>query len=150
MDEVSRPRALDHKRPAEIMPYDWEIVSAPAHQRHSLQAEVNRLADRGEVAILGPAVWRRERGQWEIRVRRLKPAPPRWRKPVLIGTAVAGTLGALLAAGWWALSTLALIPGAVFLVLFLIVFVGCVIGSHDRRGTSVNVSVSTTVNVRVR
>jgi hypothetical protein len=157
---VNRPRALEHKRSAEVV--GWyrstidtsdrrEVLAAPYMRKWALMEEANRQAARGQVEILSHPRWVSERSQWEITVRRLKDPPPAWRKPVLIGAAVAGLAGGLVAAGWWLLATLAALPGAVLLALILVAFVAFVAKGHGgSSGKGVDVSVTTTVRVRVR
>ena len=149
---MNRPHDLARKRPAEVVPVAaWETLSVTYPHRWALVQEARRLADRGDIVILGPVVWRHERGQWEVRIRRLRPAPPRWRRPLLIGTGVFTVLGGLFAAGWWALNSLALVPGAVFLLLTLAAFIAYVAsGRTSRSDGNVSVSVTTSVNVTVR
>lgn len=66
--------------------------------RWALVAEMNKLANRGEVRIIRRTPWwNHERGQWEVVVRRLKDPAPRWRKPLALTGAALAAIGAL---GW--------------------------------------------------
>jgi hypothetical protein len=153
--ELDRPRApgaLYVKRPTEVVRNEklcTEILTAGAHERWALRSAAVNMQRRGEVKILHLEVWHEELRQWHLVVRRLKPPAPAWRKPVLIGAGAASLLGLLVATGWWALATLAVIPGAVALttlgVAFLIWTVARTPG-RPRRGGSVEVDVK----VRVR
>jgi hypothetical protein len=152
---VNRPRALEYKRPAEIVraPQPYEVMSAPYLDKWMLVKESRRLAECGEIVILGPVVWRKERARWEVRIGRLRQPPPRWRKPLLIGTTIAVPCGGLLCLLWWALSSLTITAGAAFLLGVLVTFICCIAGSHRSGGGTaggVSVSVSTSVNVTVR
>lgn len=122
------------------------LISAPEYAKHALMAEVARRERAGELERIDRAAgWNPNSGRWEIYVRRLTPEPSRWRRPAAVAAGVLALLGALLAAGWWALLTLAALPGLVFLVLVLVAFVALVLAKLGRREPSVDVQVNVSV-----
>jgi hypothetical protein len=122
------------------------LISAPEYHKSRLMAEVARRERAGEFQRIDrTAYWDSETGRWRIRVQRLRPPPPCWRRPALIAGGVLGLLGALVAAGWWLLATLAALPGLVFLGLVLMVFVAFVLARVGGREPEVNVQVNVSV-----
>lgn len=120
------------------------LISAPRSAKHRLMAEVAKREAAGEFARIDrEPVW--HDGRWRIRVQRLRPPSPRWRRPALIAGGVLGLFGALVAAGWWLLATLAALPGLVFLGLVLVVFVAFVLARVGGREPEVNVQVNVSV-----
>lgn len=142
--------SLEHmreKHPAPIVgrrvPMPVETLTAPYYAKTDLVASVHRQSRRGEVRPLNPhPIWSAERQVWEQRVVRVKPRPPAWRKPLLIGLAIATALGSLAGLGYWLMMTLATLPLGLFLGAALIVM--CVI---MRAGKTTNVYVSQNVTV---
>jgi hypothetical protein len=122
------------------------LISAPRSAKHRLMAEVAKREQAGEFERIDrTAFWDAEAGRWRIRVRRLAPPPARWRRPALIAAGAMTLLGALAAAGWWLLATLAALPGLVFLGLVLVVFVAFVLARVGSREPEVNVQVNVSV-----
>jgi hypothetical protein len=145
----ARPAALYVKRPAEVVRQErltTEVLTASRHQRWELRTAATRLQRRGEIKILALEVWHEELGEWRMPVRRLRPAPPAWRKPAIIGGSVMAGAGTLVGLIWWALATLAAMPGAIALLALGTVFTAGVARAHRRpRG-----GVAVDVRVRVR
>jgi hypothetical protein len=139
--QVAHPGAL-YVKPAGLP----VLISAPEYANHRLMAEVARREQAGEFQRIDRKPrWNAEAGRWQIRVRRLTPPAPRWRRHALAAASVLGLLGSLLAAGWWALLTLAALPGLVFLGLVLVAFVALVLAKVGRREPSVDVQVNVSV-----
>jgi hypothetical protein len=93
---------LARKQPAQVIDSRPALVDYPRAERWSvgpyakveLAKEVHRMASRGEIAR--GYVIRQIRGGWVAEYTRLKPGPPAWRKPLLIGVSAAGALLGLL------------------------------------------------------
>lgn len=118
------------------------LISAPEYAKHRLMAEVARREGAGElVRIDRAAFWDAESGRWRIRVRRMAPPPPRWRRPAATAGAVLAVFTALVSAGWWAMTTLAALPGLVALVLVLVLFVAFTLRATSSDRTTVTVTV---------
>lgn len=143
------PSALYAKRPASAAPaYRTELMSAGPNDRWSLVAQANRMQARGEITIIRRPVWSEVTGQWTMVIRRLKPPPPRWRKPAIITAVALTVLSVLTAAAWWALSTLATTPGLVLLGLVFVLFVSWV-ASNGPNGSAPRI-IDVIVRVIVR
>lgn len=127
-----------------------EILAAPYMRKWALLEEANRQADRGEIRIEGPCVWVRERSEWHVPILRLRDPAPAWRKPALIVAAVLAPVLTLSGLGWWALATLAAIPGGLLLAGILACFIGWCIVHFKSRGGSVTVINQVVTKVRVR
>jgi hypothetical protein len=151
MTDLERLRRTRH--PAQVVgrarpARQVEILTAPYHRKTDLVAAVNRHARRGEVRPLNPhPIYSVERGVWEQRVIRLKPRPPAWRKPLLIGVAILAGVGAFGALAWWVLTSLAALPLGL-LCLFAVVALGWILRAGN--GTSVRVETHTSVYVKTR
>lgn len=155
MTDIERyraPRGLVRKRPAEVQPADpqTEIMTADYLGKHRLLAEAKRRERAGMVRLRqGKPVWSHDRGQWELRVERLKPEPPRWIRPtVIIGTVLAA-FGAFGVLGLWLYATLSALPGALLLLLILAVFVGGTAAGQKRSSRGIT-EMLVSVLVRVR
>ena len=78
---------------------------------HLIKAELKRAMLAGEIGAASP-VMRLADGRYAVKVARIKPRPPRWRKPLCVA---AGVLSGMLLVGWLLFYTLgslvALIPG---------------------------------------
>lgn len=118
------------------------LISAPEYAKHQLMAEIVRRERAGELARIDRAAWwDADSRRWRIRVRRLVPPPPRWRRPAATAGAVLAVFTALVSAGWWAMATLAALPGLVMLVLVLVLFVAFTLRATSSDRTTVTVTV---------
>lgn len=130
-----------------VKPADLPVlISAPEYARHQLMAEIAKRERAGELERIDrTCFWDDEAGRWRIRVRRLAPPAPRYRRAAVLAVAVTAALTALLAAGWWALVTLAALPGLTFLGMVFVAFTMFVLARHGRQDTSVSVLVDVSV-----
>jgi len=142
---------LRNKYPAQVRgraPYPMEVLTAPYYAKTDLVASVYRQSRRGEVRPLNPhPVWSAERQVWEQRVVRVKPLPPAWRRPLLIGMAISSGFGIFAGLAWWILTSLAALPLSL-LCVFAVAALGWILRAG--RGTSVRVEQRTSVYVRTR
>lgn len=142
---VKRRPAAPARRP------ERERMTAPYVRRYTLLEEAKRRERAGKVRLLqAQPVWSHERNQWEILVERLVPVAPRWRKPVVVAGSILATLGALFGLGWWALSTLAAIPGALAIGAAAVLFFLWVLIGGRRAGARGVTEVFVSVMVRTR
>ncbi|MBW8792153.1 MAG: hypothetical protein JF597_00680 [Streptomyces sp.] len=112
---------------------------------HLLRAELDRGRLAGEYGAPSP-VRRTRDGSYAVKVHRLKPRPPRWRKPAIIVAVVLALLVAVGAAAWWALASLAAaIPGGLVGGLILL---GILLAIGSATGGSKVVDVLVRVRVR--
>lgn len=155
MDPLNdRPRELDRRRDAQVVraePLDRTGRMAALNtellvldRRWALLAEVNRMERRGEVRKLRPdPVWNQREGEWQMRVVRLKPPAPAWRRPLLIAVGIATPLLTFLGLLWWVLTALAAVPlltllGGAFIGLMVL----CAVG---RRGKTIVIEQRVTI-----
>jgi len=110
MDDITRQ--LQIRNPATVVDTRPVItVTAQYHRKADLSREVLRLAQRGQVRPLDARpCWNERDGVWEQRVLQLRPPPPAWRRPLLIGLAVVVALAVLLMLVRWVLVSLAALP----------------------------------------
>ena len=99
---------------------DWERWR---ENRHLLPARVRTAVKRGQVAQLS-AITEFAPGMCEVYVRRLKPRPPRWRRPLILAGVALATTGGVLWVLVLVLQTLlaALAPAAVVLAVAWLIF----------------------------
>lgn len=149
MDEIVR-----HQRPAPVV-YGPRVRSLDSmavmsrRSRSELLSAVRLKMRRGELESVHGDTLRIENGLWTVDVR-LMPLEsvrprPRWARAAIFLAIGGASLGALFALGWWALSTLAVLPSA-FLLIFIAV--GMLASAH--RATRPNVTVIQQSRVDVR
>lgn len=110
MNDITRQ--LQIRNPATVVDTRPVVtVTAQYHRKADLSREVLRLAQRGQVRPLDARPhWNEREGVWQQRVLQLRPLPPAWRRPLLIGLAVVAALTILLVLVHWVLVTLAALP----------------------------------------
>lgn len=146
MREIEATQRMPAVRPVDIGRVETHV--APFYSKTELTASVAKLARAGQVRPLTPyPVYSAERGQWEHRVVRLKPAPPRWRKPLLIALIILTGLSILGALGYWLIMSLATLPLGLFLAAAL---VAIAVILRAGRAPSVHVQTHTSTYVRIK
>lgn len=111
--------AISRKLPARIVDtrHPTLILTAAYHQKAALLAEVRRMSAAGRVRVVDVRpVWSPTTGRWEQRVVQLRPEPPAWRRPLLIGAGISAAFGAMIVLVWWLLASLAALPLGVICV----------------------------------
>lgn len=107
--------------------FDWELWR---ENRHLLPMRLYKAEKRGEVRRISVIVEYLP-GMAEVYVRRLKPRPPRWRRPLILTGVAVGAGGLVLWMAWVIFQTLAvaLAPALVILAVVWIIF--HVVSGHE-------------------
>jgi hypothetical protein len=140
-------RAIARKAPATIVDTrPRQTLTAPYHARADLIRAVRRGAQRGEIIPQhAHPVWSPERGLWVFEVRRIKPEPPAWRRPVAIGAGVVAAAGGLLWLVWWTLTSLSPLALAILCVAAV-----ATLARVTRAGRAPSIQVTQVSNITIR
>jgi hypothetical protein len=111
--------------------------------RWPLLEQANRMAARGTIRKLQrDPLYNWQTGLYELRVVRLKPEPPAWRRPLLVTLAIVGPIATFVALAWWALASLAVFPFATLLLLLGGGVLGAALVSRHKQSISINQNVT--------
>lgn len=149
-------RDLQRKDPAEVLQVlPWTPIAEPAPRiqvletwtdtRYKLLTRVREAERRGRAVPVGS--WSRVPGwdgAYSVRMRRLRPDPPGWRRPLLISLGALTALTAFLVAGFFVVSALI---GYILMALGAITVFGCLIVLARTAGGGGGISISQSVNI---
>lgn len=106
---------------------DWELWQ---ENRHLLPARLRKAVKKGEVVQLSP-ITEYLPGWCEVYVRRLKPRPPRWRKPLIVAGVALTVAGVVLWVAYLMIQVLAVALAPALLIVSLVWLIFHAVSGHD-------------------